>query len=234
MTSSGATPLSPSPFSPAPDASLSPAEPDPQSSRSPSPSSSPEPDPVPSPSPSPEPESVTSSSSSSSSSPDPESVSCLSESEPDPLSPLSPSSPLVPEPSWSDSSSIAAPVPSPLSDVEPLEEVSQDEADDAQKEWCGFKIVTDNVDFTITPSYQRMDKPKKSLHYVHSYAVKDRVNMSNLSDIPPEACDHVASDLLPTSSDISSIKEEFCILLSRYAYRINLVLQSLLKLFSGK
>ena len=54
-----------------------------------------------------------------------------------------------------------------------------------------------------------------SLHYVHSYAVKDRIDMSTLSDDPPDACEHHAEDLLPSPADLSAIKEEFHILLSR-------------------
>ena len=84
-----------------------------------------------------------------------------------------------------------------------------------ESQWEGFKIVSDNVDKNVTPSFQRLDRPKKSFHYVHSYAVKDRVDMSTLSDDPPAACKHLACDLLPSAEDLTTIKQEFCILLKR-------------------
>ncbi len=81
--------------------------------------------------------------------------------------------------------------------------------------WCGMKLVTDNVDFNITPSFQRVDKVKQSLHYVHTYGVKDRVDLSSLSDDPPKNPKHDANDLMPSTGDVTRLKEVFCILLSR-------------------
>ena len=60
----------------------------------------------------------------------------------------------------------------------------------------------------MTPSFQRLDKTKKSLQYVHSYAVKDRVNLCDLSDDPPAPCKHLAEDLLPSAADI---ERDFCV-----------------------
>ena len=88
----------------------------------------------------------------------------------------------------------------------PLHQVSQ---------WQGFKIVSDNIDKNVTPSFQRLDKTKKSFHYVHSYAVKDRIDMSALSDDLPVAREHLASDLLPSAEDLACLKSEFRILLTR-------------------
>lgn len=101
----------------------------------------------------------------------------------------------------------ASPIQPPLSDEEHPQAHVQ--------EWSGFKIVSDNIDMNITPSFQRVDKVKQSLHYVHSYAVKDRVNLSGLSDKPPQTSKHRAEDLLPSADDTANIKREFCILLSR-------------------
>jgi len=50
-------------------------------------------------------------------------------------------------------------------------------------QWPGFKIVGDNVDKNIKPSLQRITHQTKSLHYFHSCAVKDRVNLSSASDV---------------------------------------------------
>ena len=48
--------------------------------------------------------------------------------------------------------------------------------------WDGFKLVGDNIDKNIRPSEQRIDRQTRSLHYFHSFAVRDRVNFSNTSD----------------------------------------------------
>lgn len=67
--------------------------------------------------------------------------------------------------------------------------------------WFGFKIVSDSIDMNITPSFQRSDKVKQSLNYVLSYAVKDRLDLSHLSDVPPPSCQHKAEDLLPSAQN---------------------------------
>ena len=46
--------------------------------------------------------------------------------------------------------------------------------------------------------------------------MKDRVDLSGLSDEPPSLCKHAAEDLLPSPEDIASLKEDFRILVSRY------------------
>jgi hypothetical protein len=70
--------------------------------------------------------------------------------------------------------------------------------------WCGFKAVLDNVDEEISPSFQRLDKPKQSMHQVRAYAVKDRVDMSGMSDKPLPPRDYSAKDLLPSTEDMKS------------------------------
>ena len=49
-------------------------------------------------------------------------------------------------------------------------------------QWSGFKIVGNNIDKNIRPSLQRLTHQTKSLHFFHSYAVKDRVNFCSASD----------------------------------------------------
>ena len=88
----------------------------------------------------------------------------------------------------------------------------------ADSSWNGFKIVGDNIDKNIKPSFQRHEIKGKSLHYFHSYAVKDRVDLSSLSDTTPEICDPDPSMLVPCADDISCILKEIEILLSRYNY----------------
>ncbi len=51
-----------------------------------------------------------------------------------------------------------------------------------------FKIVGDNVDKNVTPRYLRINHRVKSLHYYHSFAVQDRIDVSNLSDEIASSC----------------------------------------------
>ena len=47
----------------------------------------------------------------------------------------------------------------------------------------GFKIVCDNIDKNILPSYyERLNSHTISLHYLHSYAALDRIDLSGVSD----------------------------------------------------
>ena len=69
--------------------------------------------------------------------------------------------------------------------ISPVEETTPVPMDEKQPEslpasspklvWNGFKIVGDNVDKNVRPTFQRSNQ---SLHHFHSYAVKDRVNLS--------------------------------------------------------
>lgn len=81
----------------------------------------------------------------------------------------------------------------------------------------GYKIVGDNIDKVVKPRYMRVDHQSKSLHYFHSYAVRDRIDFSQLSDecclVDPDDID--VSSVLPTSSAQEAIKENFGILVAR-------------------
>ena len=80
--------------------------------------------------------------------------------------------------------------------------------------WQGFKIIGDNVDKNVKPSFMRINTSTLSLHYFHSYAVLDRVDLSGIPDIqPPGTCDLLA--LLPSSGDVDMLKQQFSILISR-------------------
>ena len=85
--------------------------------------------------------------------------------------------------------------------------------------WCGFKICGDNIDKGVHCRHiMRFDKQTQSLHYFHSYAVRDRVDCSNLADDPlsttPTVRD-VISRVLPTDEDDAIIHDEFAILVAR-------------------
>lgn len=44
---------------------------------------------------------------------------------------------------------------------------------------AGYKVVFDNIDKNVQPRHERVDSKTKSLHYVHGYAKKDRIDYSH-------------------------------------------------------
>lgn len=79
---------------------------------------------------------------------------------------------------------------------------------------CGFVLMTDNVDKNIRQSYQRENCQTLSLHYCHSCAVKNRVNVSGLSD-KPAAAEISFETFVPTDDDLKQLFNDFEILVSR-------------------
>ena len=62
------------------------------------------------------------------------------------------------------------------------------------------------MDWTVTPCSIRADRQTQSIHYFHSYAVRDRIDMSGLSDIQPASkpsMSEVISKVLPTAHEDS-------------------------------
>ena len=101
-------------------------------------------------------------------------------------------------------------------DVVPVksgEESSSGDAAASRSVNTGYKMVFDNIDMNVYPRHMTSDKQTRSLHYVQSYVVKDRVNYDNLSNkLPTEVC---VFDILPTNEDYEFLKRNFAILLSR-------------------
>ena len=92
------------------------------------------------------------------------------------------------------------------------------ELSDSRCVWCGFKICGDNIDKTVHCRNMRVDKQTQSLHYFHSYAVKDRVDSSKLSDNHPRlapSIEDVVSKVLPTEEDDEIIHDNFAVLVAR-------------------
>ena len=81
--------------------------------------------------------------------------------------------------------------------------------------WFGYKFVGDNVDKNVKPSRQRHELRGQSLHYFHGYAVRDRVDLSRLSDERPPPSTPDPAVFLPSPSDLSSLRLELQILVSR-------------------
>lgn len=82
--------------------------------------------------------------------------------------------------------------------------------------WFGYRFVGDNIDKNIQPSFQRQGEHSvQSLHYFHGYAVRDRVNLTTYSDDIPPFITPDPSILLPSVTDLSLLKEELTVLISR-------------------
>ena len=82
--------------------------------------------------------------------------------------------------------------------------------------WFGYRFVGDNIDKNIQPSFQRQEHHTvQSLHYFHGYAVQDRVNLSKYSDKTPPFTPPDTSILLPSETDLSLLKDDLIVLISR-------------------
>ena len=84
----------------------------------------------------------------------------------------------------------------------------------------GFKLVGDNIDFTINARYVRTDgRQTRSLHYFHFFAIRDRIDMSQYDfDLPQKVSldpEKIALKLLPSIEDDTSLVKDIAILLSR-------------------
>ena len=79
-----------------------------------------------------------------------------------------------------------------------------------------FKIVGDNIDKEVRPRNMRSDYQARSLHYFHSYAVKDRINLDNCEDQPsaPDISSIDLEVLLPSDDDESTIRRNMGILIA--------------------
>ena len=80
-----------------------------------------------------------------------------------------------------------------------------------------FKIVGDNVDKYVKPRHKTTDIQASSLHYFHSYAVKDRCDVSALDDNPsrPDLTSFSIDEVLPTAADYTSLMTNYTIIAAR-------------------
>lgn len=83
----------------------------------------------------------------------------------------------------------------------------------------GYRICGDNIDKTVRPRYMLSNKGNQSLHYFHSYAVLNRIDVSSLSDSPVDVRalkpEIVADTLVPSLSDDTVLKKNMATLVSR-------------------
>ena len=75
----------------------------------------------------------------------------------------------------------------------------------------------DNIDKTVWPQHQTLEKRTQSLHYFHSFAVKDRIDASNLSDVQSEVDLSLLplEMLLPTKDDLDHLLDNCTVMVSR-------------------
>ena len=77
-----------------------------------------------------------------------------------------------------------------------------------------LKIVGDNIDKSVRPREETSEEHTKSLHYFHTYAVKDRTDASalednaHLSDL--EGAD--VSEVLPSDDDLRILKQNMSVI----------------------
>jgi len=88
---------------------------------------------------------------------------------------------------------------------------------DTPMTWLGYKLVGDNVDKNIKPSFQRVDRRTQSLHYFNVYAVQDRIDFSMYSNEPRHTA-VIPSSLMPSDEDVSAVTNDFVTLMSRCAF----------------
>lgn len=80
-----------------------------------------------------------------------------------------------------------------------------------------FKLVGDNIDKNVKPRDMRAEHQTQSLHYFHSFAVKDRIDFSSLPNTislisPAEVEFNV---FLPSATDQLEFDNNLCVLISR-------------------
>ena len=91
------------------------------------------------------------------------------------------------------------------------------ESDGLSTQCVTYKLVGDNIDKNVRPREMRSDCQTRSLHYFHTYAVRDRVDMSQFSnDVHiPDVSSIDLKQLLPTPTDEDKLRDNFAILVGR-------------------
>lgn len=88
----------------------------------------------------------------------------------------------------------------------------------AYPHWTGFILVGDNIDRCLRPRHQTMESRTQSFHYFNSYAVLDRCDFSSFEDTissPVNLSDYDVEKLLPSSSDLEHLYQNFSTLVGR-------------------
>lgn len=80
-----------------------------------------------------------------------------------------------------------------------------------------YRLVGDNIDKNVRPRNMTSQHQVRSLHYFHSYAVRDRIDLSDASsEIPTlSMCEMRVEDLLPSEDDHLVLCKNMAILMGR-------------------
>lgn len=80
-----------------------------------------------------------------------------------------------------------------------------------------YKLVGDNIDKNVRPREMRSDNQTRSLHYFHTYALRDRLDLSDVSNKAPatDIAHMQVEALLPSASDKATMIKHFSILIAR-------------------
>ena len=81
-----------------------------------------------------------------------------------------------------------------------------------------YRVVTDNVDLAVQARHQSKSHQNKSLHWTHSFAVKNRITPdSKIDDSKPQmqVKDLEMIQVLPSQEDQASMKSSMAILVFR-------------------
>lgn len=82
----------------------------------------------------------------------------------------------------------------------------------------GYTLCGDNIDKNVKRRYQRSDKTTVSLHYFHMYAIKNRVDFSQLSDEAKDSIGGIEDNsvqLMPSVSNDQTMRKNVAVLVSR-------------------
>ncbi len=79
-----------------------------------------------------------------------------------------------------------------------------------------YRLVGDNIDKNVKPRHTS-EHQTHSLHYFHTYAVRDRIDLSNVSSEQPipKISEMKMEDLLPSNDDNLVLIENLAILIGR-------------------
>lgn len=83
----------------------------------------------------------------------------------------------------------------------------------------GTKLILDNIDSNVRPRFMTSEKQTQSLHYVQMYAVLDRTDTTQLSDVTPprsqSSITEVIKTILPSPEDNQTMANYFSTLIGR-------------------
>ena len=83
----------------------------------------------------------------------------------------------------------------------------------------GTKLILDNIDSNVRPRFMTSEKQTQSLHYIQMYAVLDRTDTTQLSDVTPtrsqSSIAEVIKTILPSPEDNQTMANYFSTLIGR-------------------